>query len=134
MPDENGVVEGEQRRGGVVRVATEFHVARPADEAFDFWTDARNELRYNPSAVRVGQTSPGAVGLGTAWAGDYKGMEPLTLSVVAYDRPRYVVRRGRARAFEFASLLSFEPTDTGTRVIARGELASAACSACSNRS
>jgi hypothetical protein len=119
----NGVVESDEKRGGVVRMATEFHVARPADEAFDFWTDVRNELRYNPSAVRVEQTTPGGVGLGTAWAGDYKGMGPLTLSVVVYDRPHYVVRRGRARAFEFASFLRFEPTDSGTHVIARGELA-----------
>jgi hypothetical protein len=122
MPDGNSLLEREHKRG-VVRIGTEFCVARLADEAFDFWTDVRNEVQYNPSAVRVEKTTPGAVGLGTTWAGDYKGMGPLTLSVVAYDRPRYVVRRGRARAFEFASFLRFEPTDAGTHVIARGELA-----------
>jgi hypothetical protein len=58
MPDENGVVEGEQRRGGVVRVATEFHVARPADEAFDFWPDARNELRTTPAPCASGRPPP----------------------------------------------------------------------------
>jgi predicted ester cyclase len=107
----------------MIRVKTQFHVDRPATEVFDFWTDVRNELRYNPSAIRVEKTTDGPVGLGTAWACEYRGMGPLTLSVVEYDRPRRAVRRGRARAFDFASFLTFEPTATGTHVTAEGDLA-----------
>ena len=107
----------------MIRTKTQFTVRRPAAEVFDFWTDVRNELSYNPSAVRVEKTTAGPVGLGTAWAGEYRGMGALTLSVVEYDRPRRVARQGRAKAFDFASFLTFEPTATGTRVIAEGELA-----------
>jgi hypothetical protein len=117
----------------MIRTKTQFHVGRPATEVFDFWTDVRNELRYNPSAVRVEQTTEGPVGLGTAWAGEYRGMGALTLSVVEYDRPRRVARRGQAKTFDFASSLSFEPTATGTRVTAEASSRSAARSGCSRR-
>jgi hypothetical protein len=106
----------------MIRVKTQFIVERPAPEVFDFWTDVRNELRYNPSALRVEKTTAGPIGRGTAWSGEYRGMGPLTLSVIEYKRPHRVARQGRARAFDFASFLDFEPTATGTRVIARGEL------------
>lgn len=120
--NENGAPEREWRRGGVVRRAAEFHVTRPAGEAFDFWTDVLNELRYNPSAVRVEQTTPGPVGLGTAWEGEYRGMRPLILSVVANNRARRLPFRNRASRMGIAGTFVLTTTAEGTGVTLTADL------------
>ena len=100
----------------------EFQIDRPLEEVFDFWADVRNENDWNPGSQRWEQTSPGSVGLGTTFKGEVQGMGPMTMQMVEYQRPFRVTHRGSAKSFGFASTLNFEPSASGTRVKATGQV------------
>ena len=69
------------------------------------------------------QTSPAPLGRGSTFAAEYKGMGPIAVDVTEYDRPHAVARHGRAKSFDFASVVRLTPTGPGTRLAFEGEVA-----------
>ena len=106
----------------MITAEAELQLSRPLEEVFDFWADVRNENDWNPGSQGWEQTSPGPVGPGTTFKGEVQGMGAMTMEVTEYQRPFRVTHSGSAKSFGFASTLIFEPSGSGTRVRATGQV------------
>lgn len=58
------------------------------EQAFDYLSDMRNELEWNPAVESVEKVSDGPVAVGTRFRAKWKGGPPVDVTVVEYDRPR----------------------------------------------
>ena len=57
------------------------------EQAFDYLSDMRNELDWNPSAQSVEKLTEGPVGVGTRFRAKWKGGPPVEVTIVGFDRP-----------------------------------------------
>jgi hypothetical protein len=55
--------------------------------AFDYLSDLRSELEWNPTCVSMEKLTPGPVGPGTAYRAKWRGSPYVELHTVAFDRP-----------------------------------------------
>jgi hypothetical protein len=93
------------------RFQREIVINRPAEEVFDFVTDARNEPRYNPRIVNVEKRTPGPVGRGTHFVLVSNAMGQRTAveyEITVYERPR----RMTSRTIRGLPLMDVESTET----------------------
>src|SRR5512132_2875192 len=67
---------------------TETVIHRPPEEVFEFCSDLRSELRWNPKVKYVEKLTDGPVGVGTRYRAQWANSGPTTVEVVAFDRPR----------------------------------------------
>ena len=59
------------------------------EEAFDYLSDIRNELEWNPGVESVEKLTDGPVGLGTIFLAKWKAApKAVEVEMTAYDRPR----------------------------------------------
>ncbi|WP_129670054.1 SRPBCC family protein [Phytoactinopolyspora endophytica] len=64
-------------------------IACSPEEVFDYASDNRNELEWNPYAISVEKITDGPVGLGTRYLARWKGApSALEVECVEFDRPR----------------------------------------------
>jgi uncharacterized protein YndB with AHSA1/START domain len=68
--------------------STEIVIRRPPEEVFDYCSDLRSELRWNPKAKYVEKLSDGPVGVGTRYRAQWSNTGPTAVEVVQFDRPR----------------------------------------------
>ncbi|HWD43842.1 MAG TPA: SRPBCC family protein [Actinomycetota bacterium] len=62
-------------------------IRRPAEDVFDFCSDLRSELRWNPKAKYVEKLTEGPVGVGTRYRAQWVNSGPTVVEVVQFDRP-----------------------------------------------
>lgn len=69
-------------------VRNEFVVGCTQEEAFDFLSDLRNELEWNPGQCQsVEKVTDGPVGRGTMYRAKWKGSPQIEVEYVHFDRP-----------------------------------------------
>jgi uncharacterized protein YndB with AHSA1/START domain len=68
--------------------STKTVIHRPPEEVFEFCSDLRSELQWNPKARYVEKLTDGPVGVGTRYRARWANSGPTTVEVVAFDRPR----------------------------------------------
>ena len=58
------------------------------EEAFDYLSDHRNELEWNPGIESIDKLTDGPVGLGTKYLAKWKSApKAIEVETIAYDRP-----------------------------------------------
>lgn len=57
-------------------------------QAFDFLSDLRNELEWNPKCQAMEKLTDGSAGVGTRYRAKWKGSPVVELDTVAFDPPR----------------------------------------------
>ena len=67
---------------------TEAVIRRPPEDVFDYCSDLRTELQWNPKAKYVEKLTDGPVGVGTRSRAQWSNSGPATVEVVQVDRPR----------------------------------------------
>lgn len=63
-------------------------IARPIEQVFDFTSDMRNELKWNPDVEVMDKITEGPVGLGTKFNAKWRTSPPVTTECTHFDRPR----------------------------------------------
>ena len=63
-------------------------IRRPAEDVFDFCSDLRSELGWNPKVKYVEKLTEGPVGVGTRYRAQWANSGPTAVEVVQFDRPR----------------------------------------------
>lgn len=58
------------------------------EDAFDYLSDHRSELEWNPACREMEKLTEGPVGLGTKYRAKWSNSPYVELETVAYDRPR----------------------------------------------
>ena len=79
-------------------------IRRSPEEVFEFCSDLRSELQWNPKAKYVEKLTDGPVGLGTHYRAQWSNTGPTTVEVVRFDHPRswetYATARGMGVRFQ----------------------------------
>src|ERR1700737_973500 len=105
-----------------VRVESQMVFDCPADEAFDFFADSRNETRYQSMIERVEQLTPAPLGVGTvfrAWVNVASDSEPglrlvVEEEITEFFPPRFFASKIVGKMDR--SGLTFNSIDGGTQV------------------
>jgi Polyketide cyclase / dehydrase and lipid transport len=97
-------------------------IGRSAEDVFDYCSDLRSELHWNPKVKYVEKLTDGPVGVGTRYRARWTNSGPTTVEVVGFDRPRSWETSTRARGM----VIRFQGTVTdvaqGARYTASLEL------------
>lgn len=83
------------------------------EEAFDYISDNRCELEWNPRCQGMEKITDGPVGVGTRFRAKWKGSPTVNLDVVAYDRPHSWVLHSDG-SLEVNLRARLEPAPEGT--------------------
>jgi len=59
----------------------------PPEVVFDYLSDLRAELEWNPKCERMEKLTEGPVGVGTRYQAKWKGSPTVELETVAFERP-----------------------------------------------
>jgi hypothetical protein len=93
----------------VIRCATE--------QAFDYLSDLRNELQWNPTCERMEKVTDGPVGPGTRFRAKWKLSQVVEVEILEYDRPKcWTAHNGGP--LEVTMTVRFESVPDGTRLSA----------------
>jgi hypothetical protein len=85
------------------------------ETAFDYLSDHRAELEWNPKCQVMEKITPGPVGVGTKYRAKWKSSPIVEIETVAYDRPRsWTMHNGGAIETTFTCRL--EPVSAGVRL------------------
>src|SRR5260370_7943734 len=68
-------------------VENSVEIARPIEEVFDFTSDMRNELKWNPDVESMEQITEGTVALGTRYQAKWHTSPPVTTECTHFERP-----------------------------------------------
>jgi uncharacterized protein YndB with AHSA1/START domain len=77
---------------------TETVIRRPPQDVFDFCSDLRSELQWNPKVRYVEKLTDGPVRVGTRYRARWAISGPTAVEVVQFDRPRSWETKATARA------------------------------------
>src|SRR6476659_4598464 len=75
------------RRSAMTVIRNSVVVEASCEEAFDYLSDHRAELEWNPKCVTMEKITEGPVGQGTRYLAKWKGSPRVELETVHYDRP-----------------------------------------------
>lgn len=90
------------------------------EEAFDYLSDHRAELEWNPKCTMMEKITDGPAGLGTRYRARWKGSPLVEMETLAFDRPRaWTMHNGGPLEVTFTCRL--EPVPEGTRLDAEFE-------------
>ena len=91
-------------------------------EVFDFCSDLRNELVWNPNAEQVDKLTDAPVGPGTRFRARWANAGEVTVDVFEFDRPKHWATRSVARGMEVVFRGAVSEEDGRTRYVARMEV------------
>ena len=81
--------------------------------AFDYLSDLRSELEWNPKCERMEKLTPGQVGPGTEYRAKWRGSPYVQLHTVAFDRPHgWTMHNGGSIEVTFSCRLEAVPEGT----------------------
>lgn len=87
------------------------------EDAFDYLSDLRSELEWNPACREMEKLNEGPIGLGTKYRAKWSSSPYVELETLAYDRPRsWTMHNGGPIEVRFTCTL--EPVAEGTRLTA----------------
>jgi uncharacterized protein YndB with AHSA1/START domain len=76
---------------------TETVIHRPPEEVFEFCSDLRSELQWNPKVKYIEKLTDGPVGVGTRYRARWANSGPTAVEVVRFDRPHRWATTATAR-------------------------------------
>ena len=88
-------------------------VEASCEEAFDYLSDHRAELEWNPKCVTMEKITEGPVGQGTRYLAKWKGSPRVELETVHYDRPNTLTMHNDG-PIEVTFTCRLEPMPAGT--------------------
>jgi hypothetical protein len=85
------------------------------EEAFDYLSDHRSELDWNPKCEAMEKVTEGPVGMGTRYRAKWQSSPYVELETVRYERPRsWTMHNGGPIEVTFTCTL--EPVREGTKL------------------
>jgi uncharacterized protein YndB with AHSA1/START domain len=101
---------------------TEIMIQRPPEEVFDYCSDLRSELQWNPKVKYVEKLTDGPVRIGTRYRARWSNSGPTAVEVVQFDRPRRWETNAEARGMSIRFQGTVTDAGPGTRYTAYLEL------------
>jgi uncharacterized protein YndB with AHSA1/START domain len=101
---------------------TETVIHRPPEDVFDYCSDLRSELQWNPKVKYIEKLTNGPVGVGTRYRARWANSEPTTVEVMQFDRPRRWETKATARGMSIRFQGTVADAAPGARYTAYLEL------------
>jgi hypothetical protein len=101
---------------------TEMAIGSAPEDVFDFCSDLRSELRWNPKVKYVKKLTDGPVGVGTRYRAPWANSGPTAVQVTHFDRPRIWETNAKARAMGIRFQGTVADAAPGARYTAKLEL------------
>ena len=96
-------------------------IARTPEAVFDYLSDMRNELQWNPDCLSVEKLTADEIGLGSRFRAKWKQGPAIETVCTLFDRPR-IWRYENGGPASVVLTISLEPTaNGGTRMTSHGE-------------
>ncbi len=73
--------------GDEATVENSVDIDRPPEVVFDYASDMRHELEWNPDVESMSKITDGPIGVGTKFQAKWKQSEPLVVECVRFERP-----------------------------------------------
>jgi uncharacterized protein YndB with AHSA1/START domain len=102
--------------------AREATIDRPPEEVFDYLSDLRHELEWNPDAKEVEKLTDGPVGVGTRFRAQWSRTQPTEVEVIRYERPAAWATMSQAMGMEVIASGDVAPAPGGSRYAIHLEL------------
>ena len=106
----------------MIEVEGRGELSNAPDEVFDLLADARNEERWHPRAKRIEKTTPGAIGSGTEFRCDYRGIGRMAVRITDYERPHRLGFAAEGRTLRMKIQFDLLPHDHGTAVAIHAQI------------
>lgn len=106
----------------VLSYVVEDVIAASPEEVFDFCSDLRNELVWNPNAVQVEKLTDGPIETGTRFRARWSNVGEVIVELSQFDRPKRWATRSAARGIEVVFRGAVSEEGGKTRYVARMEL------------
>lgn len=90
-------------------------IARKPQDVFDLVADITRNTEWAPGFTYAEKVTPGPVSLGSAFNTSAKGLGPMQIEIVEYERPTRLGFVGRARPVVMHHHFTLTPDDRGTR-------------------
>ena len=103
----------------MARYVASLNTDRPLEEVFDYLADFSTTAEWDPGVVEASRVGDGPVGMGSRFdlVTQFMGRTTeLSYEIVAFDRPHLVTLRGENATVVSLDTITFEATDTGTRL------------------
>jgi uncharacterized protein YndB with AHSA1/START domain len=97
-------------------------IRRSPEDVFDFCSDLRSELQWNPKVKYVEKLTDGPVGVGTRYQARWANSGPTTVEVIRFDRPRRWETTATARGMAIRFQGTVTDVTPGARYTASLEL------------
>jgi uncharacterized protein YndB with AHSA1/START domain len=98
-------------------------VHRPPEDVFAIAADPNKQLKWDRDNLRdVEKISPGPLGRGARYRGDFKGVGTVEYDFVEYDPPRLFAHHAAMKIGEMTHTFRLEPIPEGTRLTQVAEL------------
>jgi hypothetical protein len=79
---------------------SEIVIRRSPEDVFDYCSDIRDELEWNPNVKYAEKLTDGLVDVGTRYRAQWSNSGPTTVEVVQFDRPRMRASHAHARGMD----------------------------------
>jgi len=71
----------------VAVIENRVEIDRPQEEVFDYLSDLKNELEWNPDVVSMERENDGPLGVGTKYRAKWRQSGVITCECTRFDRP-----------------------------------------------
>src|SRR5438552_3331085 len=107
----------------MLKVVESAVIERPVAEVFETVSDPETQLKWDPDTLKcVEKLSPGPLGQGSRYRGDFKGMGTVEYDFAEFESGRKFVHHSRMRMGEMRHIFTFEPVPGGTKMTQEGVL------------
>jgi uncharacterized protein YndB with AHSA1/START domain len=97
-------------------------IRRPPEDVFDYCSDLRSELGWNPKVKYIEKLTDGSIGVGTRYRAQWANSGPTTVEVMQFDRPRRWETKAKARGMSIRFQGTVTHAAPGARYTASLEL------------
>lgn len=73
--------------GGKTEIFNQVQIQKPPEVVFDFISDMRNELNWNPDAAFIEKKTEGDIGIGSVFKAKWSLSDTIDVAITKYDRP-----------------------------------------------
>jgi uncharacterized protein YndB with AHSA1/START domain len=99
--------------GGPSTVVSKVHIRQQPDAVFNFISDMRNELKWNPDVLYMEKTSEGPVGLGTRFRAKWHMSDTVDIVLKRYEPPLHATFENGGPV-EVSLQITLTPASDGT--------------------
>ena len=98
-------------------------IDRPPVEVFPVAADPQTQLEWDPGTLKsVEKLTPGPLGQGSRYRGNFKGFGTMEYEFAEYEEPRRFTHKTTMRMGKMRHVFTLEPVAQGTRLTQEGYL------------